>query len=238
MDFGFSDVLDLASSAMNWYGANDSNISNRQNAQAQMQFQERMDSTKYQRAVNDLNAAGLNPMMAYGNMATNAPNGALGFAAQNALGSAAEAYRASRSTSAENALKKESESVQQATVKSLDATASKTRQDEQTSRAQELTSLEDAKLKASTIRLNSASEAAQLANASKTNEEARFVAAQRAEVEAKQPVWNLIHNATNKAKDVANSNSADNIHRAAENLRSSTRGLPTRNITIYGNPSK
>jgi hypothetical protein len=85
----------LTGGLFSYLGQEEANRSNKQMAQQQMSFQELMDSTKYQRAVSDLKAAGLNPMMAYGNMAAGSPSGALGFAAQNSLGSAVEAFNRS-----------------------------------------------------------------------------------------------------------------------------------------------
>ena len=193
--------MGLLSAGLSYYGTHETNINNKQMAQSQMQFQERMRDTQYQAAVKDLKAAGLNPMMAYGNMATASPSGSLGHAAQSALGSAVEAYNRSASTGADVDLKKEQEETAKATTDATKASADKLRQDTKTSAANEVNLAANTVKALQDARTSSAVEARERVQAAAIQD-------QRARDSALAPLYNVLESATQWVKDKANNASS------------------------------
>lgn len=66
----------LGSAGLSYLGQRSTNASNAAQAQQQMDFQEQMSSSSWQRGVKDMQAAGLSPMLAYSQGGASSPGGA------------------------------------------------------------------------------------------------------------------------------------------------------------------
>jgi len=109
------------------------NAASAEQAAKQMDFQERMRSTQYQTAVEDMKKSGLNPMLAYTQGGAGTPSGAMGQVSTakmgNSVGSALQGYQSLSMNNADIDLKKATTTGTTATTLKTEAETIKTAAD-------------------------------------------------------------------------------------------------------------
>lgn len=91
----------LAAGGLGYIGQRNANKANIVEAARNRDWQEKMSNTSYQRAMADMKAAGLNPMLAFMKGGSSTPSGAQSQAMQNELGTAATSAMDMRRMSSE-----------------------------------------------------------------------------------------------------------------------------------------
>lgn len=184
--------------AFNMYESYRNRQFQQESADKQMAFQERMSNSSYQRAVKDMEAAGLNPMLAYAHGGATSPSGGSASGSQASSGAASgaqgQAHTAVMSPAVAQAVNTGMAAAklrgdlteQQARTKLIEADAEKTKQDTATSASSAASNWENVrKLRNETLNLLAEydNKRQQLHNLQSENDKTRFTVDQMMPIE-------------------------------------------------------
>ena len=119
-------IGELIGGALSLFGTQQTNQKNWDIAQANNEFSAQQFAQRYQTTVKDMQAAGLNPMLAYSQGGGSPPTASQVAPMQNALGNAVESYNRVKGTSAQATLQEQQAQQSQAQVGLINSQSAKT----------------------------------------------------------------------------------------------------------------
>jgi len=134
--FSGGDIAGIVGAGLSFIGGQQANQKNWDISQANNQWSAEQFAQRYQTTVKDMQAAGLNPMLAYSQGGGSPPTASQVAPMQNALGNAVESFNRVKGTSAQAALQQQQEQQSQAQVGLINAQSAKTAADTKVSQKQ------------------------------------------------------------------------------------------------------